>query len=230
VILKNKQLKLSIIIPTLNESEQIEYCLNGLQLLRQQGHEIIVVDGGSNDNTVSLALPFCDRVMQSKKSRAIQMNSGAAEATGDCILFLHADTILPSKIIDLFLPLQNIEKKWGRFDIRLSGRDGLFRVIETCMNIRSRITGIATGDQVVFVGKELFDEINGFPEIALMEDIAISRLLLKRSKPVCFREIVISSSRRWEENGIIKTILKMWAIRLLYFFYVDTNRLDKIYS
>jgi len=228
--LKNNKLILSIVVPTLNESKQIEHCLNGLQLLRQQGHEIIVVDGGSNDNTVSLALPLCDRVIQSKKSRAIQMNSGAAEATGHCILFLHADTTLPSDVVNFFLQVQNIEKKWGRFDIRLSGRDGLFRIIETCMNIRSRITGIATGDQAVFVGKELFNEINGFPEIALMEDIAISRLLLKRSKPICFRERVISSSRRWEENGIIKTILKMWAIRFLYFFHVDANRLAKIYS
>ncbi len=227
--MKNNKLILSIVVPTLNESKQIEHCLNGLQLLRQQGHEIIVVDGGSNDNTVSLALPLCDRVIQSKKSRAIQMNSGAAEATGHCILFLHADTTLSSDVVNFFLEVQNIEKKWGRFDIRLSGRDGLFRIIETCMNIRSRITGIATGDQAVFVGKELFNEINGFPEIALMEDIAISRLLLKRSKPICFRERVISSSRRWEENGIIKTILKMWAIRFLYFFHVDANRLAKIY-
>ncbi len=228
--MNNKQLKLSIVIPVLNESEQIERCLNELQFLRQQGHEVIVVDGGSNDNTVSLALPLCDHLIQSKKTRAIQMNSGAIKATGDCILFLHADTFLPLEVVDLFLSLQNVEKKWGRFDIKLSGTDGLFRIIEKCMNIRSRLTGIATGDQVVFVGRELFNEINGFPEIALMEDIAISRLLLKWSKPVCFREKVISSSRRWEEHGIIKTILKMWVIRLLYFFHIDTNRLAKIYS
>ena len=227
--MKNKQLKLSVVIPALNESEQIEYCLNGLQLLRQQGHEIIVVDGGSNDNTVSLALPLCDRVIQSRKSRSIQMNSGAAEATGHCILFLHADTILPSDVADLFLQVQNIEKKWGRFDIRLSGRDGLFRIIETCMNIRSRVTGIATGDQGVFVGKELFFDVNGFPEIALMEDIAMSKLLLKHSKPLCFRERVVSSSRRWEKNGIIKTILLMWMLRFLYFFNFDTNKLKKLY-
>jgi rSAM/selenodomain-associated transferase 2 len=230
MILKNKEFKLSIVIPVLSESEQIERCLNGLQLLRQRGHEVIVVDGGSNDDTVLLALPLCDRVIQSEKSRAIQMNSGAANATGHCILFLHADTILPPGITDLFLQLKNIEKEWGHFDIKLSGRNCLFRIIETCMNIRSRLTGIATGDQTVFVGKDLFNEINGFPEIALMEDIAISRILIKHSKPVCFREKVVSSSRRWEENGILKTILKMWVMRLLYFFHFDTDRLAKIYS
>ena len=228
--MENKELKLSIVIPTFNESEQIERCLKQLQSLRQQGHEVIVVDGGSNDNTISLARPLCDRIIQSKKTRAIQMNAGAEEATGHCILFLHADTTLPSGLSDLFLRLQNIEKEWGRFDIRLSGREYLFRVIERCMNIRSRLTGIATGDQAVFVGKQLFDDINGFPEIALMEDIAISRLLMKISKPVCLREKVLSSSRRWEENGIIETILKMWLIRLLYFFNFDTNRLEKMYS
>lgn len=228
--MKREAYKISVVIPTLNEQDSIETCLNDLQILRKQGHEVIIVDGGSNDNTVSLALPSCDRVIQSKKSRAIQMNAGAAEATGHCILFLHADTSLPSGITELFIQLQNIEREWGRFDIRLSGRNYLFRIIEKCMNVRSRLTGIATGDQGVFVGRELFHEINGFPEIALMEDIAISQLLKKRSKPVCFRQTVLSSSRRWENNGIIKTILKMWVIRLLYFFHCDTHSLAKIYS
>ncbi len=222
--------KLSIIIPVLNESTQIESCLHELQLLRQHGHEVIVVDGGSHDNTISLATPLCDRVIQSKKSRAIQMNSGAAVATGHCFLFLHADTSLPSGTSDLFMKIKNIENRWGRFDIKLSGDHFLFRIIEQCMNIRSRLTSIATGDQVIFVGKELFTEINGFPIVALMEDIAVSRLLLKRSKPICFKEKVLSSSRRWEQNGIIKTILKMWVLRVLYFFNFDTNRLAKLYS
>jgi rSAM/selenodomain-associated transferase 2 len=222
--------RLSIIVPTLNESSQIEQCLNKLQVLRQQGHEIIVVDGGSIDNTVSLAKSLSDKVIHSKKSRAIQMNAGAAIASADCFLFLHADTSLPSGISDLFLQIENVEKKWGRFDINLSGRNGLFRIIEKCMNIRSRLTGIATGDQVMFVGRELFEKVCGFPELALMEDIALSSLLIKNSKPVCFKERVESSSRRWEENGIIKTILKMWLLRLLYFFHFDTNKLAKIYS
>ena len=222
--------KLSIIIPTLNESHQIESSLNRLKSLRQQGHEVIVVDGGSNDNTVSLATPLCDRVIRSKKSRSLQMNTGAAMATGQCFLFLHADTKLPSKTTGIFSNIKSIEEKWGRFDMRLSGSHFMFRLIEQCMNSRSRLTGIATGDQVIFVGKKIFNQVNGFPKIALMEDIAISKLLLKKSKPIYFKEKVVSSSRRWEENGIIKTILKMWFLRLLYFFHFDTSKLARIYS
>jgi len=221
--------KLSVVIPTLNESDQIEQSLNNLQPLRHRGHEIIVVDGGSIDNTVSLASPLCDRIIQSERSRSIQMNTGAAIASGQCILFLHADTVLPEDVPDLFSRMKCIENKWGRFDIKLSGRAWLFRIIEKCMNIRSRLTGIATGDQVIFVGKELFSKVNGFPEIALMEDIAISKLLMNFSKPVFITEKVVSSSRRWKENGIIKTIIKMWIIRLLYYFQYDTNRLAKFY-
>jgi rSAM/selenodomain-associated transferase 2 len=222
--------KLSIIVPVLNESSQIEKCLSKLQVLRQQGHEVIVVDGGSIDNTFLLAKSLSDQTIHSKKSRGIQMNAGATIASGDCFLFLHADTYLPSEISDLFLQIDNVEKKWGRFDIKLSGQNGLFRVIEKCMNLRSRLTGIATGDQAMFVGRGLFEKVCGFPELALMEDIALSSLLIRDSKPVCFKERVESSSRRWEENGIIKTILKMWLLRLLYFFHFDTNKLAKIYS
>jgi rSAM/selenodomain-associated transferase 2 len=222
--------KLSIVIPVFNESDQVEHCLKMLQNLRVKGHEVIVVDGGSHDNTVSLASPLCDLVVRSKKSRATQMNAGAVKATGECLLFLHADTSLPSNAHELCSQIQSSQKKWGRFDVCLSGKNYLFRVIERCMNIRSRLTGIATGDQAVFVCKALFNEINGFPEIALMEDIAISRLLLKHTKPLCFKEKVLSSSRRWEKNGIIKTILKMWMLRLLYFFHFDTNKLEKKYS
>jgi len=222
--------KLSIVIPTLNESDQIELCLNKLQSLRNRGHEIIVVDGGSNDNTVSLASPLSDRIIQSEKSRSIQMNTGAAAASGHCILFLHVDTVLPEDVPGLFSRIKDIENVWGRFDIRLSGRARLFRIVEKCMNIRSRLTGIATGDQVIFVGKELFNKVNGFPEIALMEDIAISRLLINYSKPVCLSEKVVSSSRRWEKNGIMKTIIKMWILRLLYYFQYNTNKLAKHYQ
>ncbi len=224
------KLKLSIVIPTLNEANQIEECLNKLQTLRQLGHEVIIVDGNSDDNTVSLASPLCDRVIQSEKSRSIQMNTGAAAASGQCIIFLHADTVLPEDIPSLFLRINNIENVWGHFDIKLSGHARLFRIIEKCMNIRSRLSSIATGDQVIFVGKDLFSKVNGFPEIALMEDIAISRLLINISKPICLSEKVVSSSRRWEKNGIIKTIIKMWILRLLYYFHYDTNRLAKFYQ
>ncbi len=224
------QIKLSIIIPTLNEADQIEQHLSKLQVLRQCGHEVIVVDGGSIDNTVSLVSPLCDQVCQSVQSRSIQMNCGAEVAMGKCFVFLHADTVLPDNILDFFSSINNIEGKWGRFDIRLSGGNWLFRIIESCMNTRSGFTGIVTGDQVMFIGKELFSRVGGYPEIALMEDIAISSLLINFSKPIRIREKVISSSRRWENNGIVKTIMKMWVLRLLYFFHYDTNKLAKLYE
>lgn len=224
------QCKLSLIIPVFNESDCIQQCLNELQELRQQGHEVIVVDGGSRDNTVSLATALSDTVIHAKKSRAIQMNAGAQIATGDYFLFLHADTKLPDNVSRLFLKIKKHDDKWGRFDIKLSGNHFLFRIIEKCMNIRSRLTSIATGDQVIFVHKELFNQIEGFPQQTLMEDIAISKLLSERFKPVCLKENVVSSSRRWEQNGIVKTIIRMWFLRLLYYFDYDTNKLAKMYS
>ena len=224
------QCKLSIVIPTFNETEQIVPCLEKLQTIRKSGNEVIVVDGDSTDDTIVLAEPLCDQIIQSQKSRSIQMNAGAKVSSGQCILFLHADTTLPLNILELFSHIDNIENRWGRFDIKLSGEAGIFRVIEKCINLRSRLSGIATGDQVIFVGKTLFSRINGFPEIALMEDIAISKILKSYSEPFCIKDEVLSSSRRWENNGIIRTILKMWLIRLLYFFRFDTNKLVKLYS
>lgn len=222
--------KLSIIIPTLNEAEHIEQYLIRLQALRRLGHEVIVVDGGSVDLTASIAVPLSDHVLHTQCSRSIQMNVGALKASGDILVFLHADTILPENIIELFSKYNYLKNKWGRFDIKLSGRNILFRIIETCMNFRSRMTGIATGDQVIFIGQYLFDKANGFPEIPLMEDIAISKSLMRFSKPICISQHVISSSRRWEKNGIIRTVLKMWLLRFLYYFNYDTKRLAKLYG
>ncbi len=228
--MKSEAYKISIIIPTLNEQDSIINCLNQLQLLRQLGHEVVLVDGGSNDNTVLLSNSLCDKIITSEKSRAMQMNAGARLASGHCFLFLHADTVLPDNIHELISKIHDIENKWGRFDIRLSGHHWLFRVIENCMNIRSSLTGVVTGDQALFVGRELFYKVGAYPEIALMEDIAISSRLLNYSRPVCIAETVTSSSRRWEKNGIIKTIIKMWSLRLLYFFRYDTNRLARLYE
>ena len=221
---------ISIIIPTINEAPNIEQYLNRLQPLRQHGHEIILVDGGSSDDTVSIAKPLCDKTLTSQPSRSIQMNAGARIASGCCLVFLHADTVLPDDFLELFSEINSIENIWGRFDIRLSGDYWFFRVIETCMNYRSRLSGIATGDQAIFIGTELFSRVAGYPKIALMEDIAISKLLINFSKPICISERVVSSSRRWEKHGIIKTIIKMWLMRLLFFFNYDTNRLAKHYE
>ena len=213
----------------MNEAEIIESCLDKLQYLRKIGHEVIVVDGGSIDKTVVLAQPLADQLLISNPGRAIQMNMGARVSNGQYLLFLHADTGLPDNVNDVFGQLEGTINVWGRFDVQLTGKSILFRIIETMMNLRSRLTGIVTGDQVIFIDKALFEKIGGYPEIELMEDIAISKILKKISYPVCFREKVMSSSRRWENNGIIKTVLKMWLLRILYFFNFQPRLLAKFY-
>ncbi len=223
-------MKLSIIIPVLNEAKQIACCLKKLQALRVDGHEVLVVDGGSGDETWQIAAPFCDKIIHADLARARQMNIGAAAATGDYLLFLHADTFLPDELHALFNACVDKHLNWGRFDVRLSGKHILFRIIEKSMAVRSRLTGIATGDQAIFVHKTLFDQIGGYPEIALMEDIAISQLLNKITRPICLNLKVQTSSRRWERHGIIKTIIKMWLLRLLYFCNYDPNKLATMYQ
>ncbi len=200
-----------------------------LQALRQQGHEVIISDGGSNDTTVALAQPLIDNLVTTTQCRAVQMNSGATLATGDILLFLHADTQLPDNAAALIeTALQN--KTWGRFDVRLSGAQPLLRVIEFMMNWRSRLTGICTGDQALFIRQGLFQAIGGFPEIVLMEDIALSRSLKPQSHPVCITTAVITSSRRWENHGIVRTMVLMWRLRLAYFCGIDPQRLAALYK
>ena len=218
---------ISIIVPTLNESHGITATLTHLQALRQAGHELIVVDGGSMDDTVTHAAPLADRLVTAPRGRARQMNAGAAAATGDVLLFLHADTILP---IDAaaHITVDN-NHLWGRFDVRLSGTHPLLRIVESMMNLRSRLTGIATGDQALFVERALFLVVGGFPEQPLMEDIALSRKLKRHGRPLCLRIKVTTSSRRWEQNGIWSTILLMWRLRLAYFLGADPARLARLY-
>lgn len=223
-------MKLSFIIPVLNEAKNISKILLPLSIYRQKGHEVIIVDGGSHDNTVELAQQQSDRVIQSQKGRAKQMNTGASEASGDVLVFLHADTWLPEHAaLIIENNLKKTARSWGRFDVRLSGSKFIFRLIGEIMNYRSRYTGIATGDQCIFVRRAVFDKINGFPELALMEDIAISKQLKHISKPVCLQEKVVTSSRRWEEQGIARTILLMWYLRARYFFGGSPEKLEKIY-
>jgi len=220
--------KLSIIIPTLNEEENLPVILKKLQSFRDHNHEVIVVDGGSNDNTVALARIGVDTVITSKPGRAVQMNSAAAVATGDVFLFLHADTVLPEDTADLISSLTG-ESYWGYFSIRLSSQKLIFRLIEWFVNFRSRWSSIATGDQAIFIERKLFNSIGGFPEILLMEDIAISRILKNTLSPVRFRSKVLTSSRRWEENGVVLTVLLMWKLRLFYFFGVSPEKLSQMY-
>lgn len=220
----------SIVIPILNEASEIRICLMQLQRFRETGLEVIVVDGGSVDKTHTLLEGLCDQILSSPRGRATQMNAGAKHAKGEFIFFLHVDTQLPENFLKCIPSTKTKPFCWGRFDVTLSGKHCLFRIIETMMNLRSRWTGIATGDQVMFVSQKLFQKVAGFPEIALMEDIAMSQKLKKICLPLCLKQKVSTSSRRWEKHGIVSTILKMWWLRFSYFIGVNSMNLTKQYD
>lgn len=223
-------MKLSIIIPVLNEAPLIAKTLLALRPLREAGHEVIVVDGGSRDDTITVANPHADKIIQSPNGRSRQMNSGAKVASGEILLFLHADTFLPDHADRWVIEeINGTKKSWGRFNVRLSGKHPLLRAIELLMNWRSRFTSIATGDQAIFVKRELFEKIGGYPEIDLMEDITICKILKRDSRPLCLEQCVTTSSRRWEEKGLFRTILLMWFLRLAYFFKASPKQLAKLY-
>ncbi|HEX6158401.1 MAG TPA: TIGR04283 family arsenosugar biosynthesis glycosyltransferase [Burkholderiales bacterium] len=215
--------RLSVVVPALNEACAIRAALEALAPLRARGHEVIVVDGGSSDGTAELAAGWCDRVLTAPRGRALQMNAGARAARGDVLLFLHADTRLPPRADELVLDCP----AWGRFDVRIEGRHRLLKVVAWAMNLRSRLTGIATGDQAIFVRRELFP---GFPEIALMEDLALCRMLKRIDSPSCLRERVVTSGRRWEARGVLRTIVLMWRLRLLYFLGASPDALARKYA
>ena len=221
--------KYSVIIPALNEADCLTDALERLQTARGRGHEVILADGGSADATRERAQGRVDQILECDPGRGRQMNRGAEVATGGVYVFLHADTLLSS---DFDRTLDNLfvsENDWGRFDIKLSGDQPVFRCVETMMNIRSRLTGIATGDQAIFAGRQIFQEVKGYAELPLMEDLELTARLKKRSPPVCVAEKVISSSRRWEKNGALKTILLMWKLRLRYALGHDPKALARQY-
>lgn len=222
-------MKVSIIIPVLNEAEQIADTLKSLDLYRCDGHEIIVIDGGSSDDTVSITAQYADRVLHSDAGRAIQMNRGIEQAQGDALLFLHADTKLPDDAIACLIDAIEEGSFWGRFNVRLSGRHFMFRVIEQMMNIRSCITGVATGDQAIFVSRESVEIVGAYPRLPLMEDVVFSKRLRNLGWPACIRQPVVTSSRRWERRGILRTILLMWRLRLLFFLGVPVEKLAQRY-
>jgi rSAM/selenodomain-associated transferase 2 len=222
-------MQLSVIVPTFNEADGIQTFLNALAPLRARGHEIIVADC-SNDQTATLASLLADKVIPAPKGRAAQMNAGAALAKNPVLLFLHADTFLPEQADQLIADALRGEKKWGRFDVTLQGQHKFLKLVAWAMNLRSRITGIATGDQAMFVTRELFQQVNGFPSIALMEDIALSKKLRGYAAPVCLRATVISSGRRWDKHGLWRTIWLMWRLRLAYFFGADPQQLARRYQ
>ena len=218
---------LSIIVPVLNESAGIEACLLLLQQLRAKGAQLIVVDGGSADRTVELAMPLADKVLTAPRGRARQMNAGAAVAAGKVLIFLHADTRLPDAADRLIANALRPEsgRHWGRFDVSIEGRSAWLPLVAAMMNLRSRLTGIATGDQAMFVSRETFAATGGFPDIPLMEDIAFSRRLRKRAAPACLPEKVVTSGRRWDRHGVWRTIRLMWWLRLRFFLGADPHRL-----
>jgi len=223
-------MKFSIIIPTLNEEKTIASCLLALQPLRSNC-EIIIVDATSGQSNINYPYAhLADKIIHSAKGRARQMNVGASHAGGDILIFLHADTYLPEHALQLIEQQLSNGKQWGRFDIQLSGDHLMLKVIAWMMNQRSRLTGIATGDQVIFVTQAAFAAVGQYPEIALMEDIAISKALKKISPPLCLSAKVTSSGRRWERYGLYRTILLMWSLRLRYFFGADPQLLAALYS
>lgn len=219
----------SIIIPVLNEARSLPACLEALQPLRDRS-EIIVVDGGSSDGTAIIATRLANQVVKTNKGRALQMNAGAEHANGDVLIFLHADTVLPDNAFALIEQQLARGDQWGRFDICLRGRPFMLKIVAFMMNRRSRWTGIATGDQVIFVTRQAFLHIGGYPDIALMEDIALSRLLKRIGPPICLSAKVTSSGRRWETFGVCRTILLMWSLRLRYFFGADPSELAELYQ
>ncbi|MCG7897972.1 MAG: TIGR04283 family arsenosugar biosynthesis glycosyltransferase [Candidatus Thiodiazotropha weberae] len=221
--------QLSIVIPCLNEGEMLIDLLQALQYLRQQGHELILVDGGSEPSPDQSLQAWVDHLLVTEPGRAQQMNHGASVAAGELLWFLHADTrFTPGSEQPMLVPPVD-ESLWGRFDIRLSGSHLLLRVVERMMNWRSRITGIATGDQGIFVHRALFQKIGGFPQQPLMEDVEISKRLKRHAPPRCLYQQLTTSSRRWESAGILPTILLMWGLRLAYWLGVTPQRLADYY-
>lgn len=221
--------RLTIVIPVLNEAAIIVAALQGLAPLRARGAEIIVADGGSRDGTARLAEPFADRIITVRRGRGAAMNAGAALCGGDVLLFLHADTALPDgadRLIDAALA----RHAWGRFDLRIAGSHPFLAVVARMINLRSRATGIATGDQAIFVSRKAFEAVGGFPDLPLMEDIAISRRLKRLCRPCCIATPAVTSGRRWEHNGVIRTILLMWRLRLSYYLGVEPALLAELYD
>jgi rSAM/selenodomain-associated transferase 2 len=222
---------LSVVIPTLNEGGLISICLNHLADLRSRGAEIIVVDGGSSDDTIEQARRLCDAIVCAPRGRASQMNAGARAATGAILLFLHADTTLPKAADALVCDALsgNPSRMWGRFDVHIEGCAPLLRLVAWAMSVRSRLTGLATGDQAIFCRRDDFASVGGFPDIPIMEDIAFSKQIRRRARPLCLKAHVITSGRRWETRGVGRTILLMWCMRLAYALGVQTETLARWY-
>lgn len=217
-------------MPVLNEAAGIDAALGALVPLLARGAQLIVADGGSSDDTAARAQAGGAQVINAPRGRALQMNAGAQQASGDVLLFLHADTLLPPNADALIeQTLAAGPQVWGRFDVRITGKPPLLRVIAAFMNVRSRWSGIATGDQAMFMTRAAFAAVGGFPAQPLMEDIELSTRLRTLSRPVCLRAPVITSGRRWESRGVWRTVLLMWRLRLAYWRGAAPERLAQLY-
>ena len=222
-------MQLSIVIPVLNEAAGIEAGLLRLAPFRRDGTRLIVVDGGSDDGTAALAAVHADIVLSSERGRAMQMHAGALAASGDALLFLHADTVLPPDAVESIAAALR-QRTWGRFDVALDGAHPVYRLIAAMMNLRSRLTSIATGDQAIFMRRDFYHAAGGFPPLALMEDIAFCKRARRLARPACLREKVLTSARRWEKHGVWRTISLMWRLRLAYFLGADPETLALRYG
>lgn len=221
----------SIVIPVLDEEAEIVDALTALAPLRARKTEVLVVDGGSRDRTVALARPLCDRVIAAPRGRALQMNAGAAASRGQILIFLHADTRLPADADRLVADaVARSGREWGWFNIEIIGRHLFLPLIGAAMNLRSRLTGIATGDQAMFVTRKAFAAAGTFPFIPLMEDIVLSRRLKRIGAPICLSDRALTSGRRWEKHGVLRTVFLMWQLRLAFFLGADPDRLAQRYG
>lgn len=225
-------MRLSIVIPALNEAASLAATLAPLQAMRARGVEVVLVDGGSADRTREIAEPLVDRVIGGERGRARQMNAGAAIATGDALLFLHADSRLPRDADQMIeRALSDAGRHWGRFDVAIAGNHWMLPVIAWCMNRRSRLTSIATGDQGLFIRRDTFAALGGFPDQPLMEDIALCARLRERSLyPANLDAKIITSGRRWESHGVWRTIWLMWRLRFIYFCGATPESLHRAYT
>lgn len=222
--------RLSIVVPTLNEAANLARVLPDL-VARERGAEVLVVDGGSDDDSraVVAGTPSV-RWLSAPRGRARQMNAGARAAQGEIVLFLHADTALPDGAgAAIRAALGDPAVVGGRFDVRLDSRRPLLVLVGWLMNRRSRLTGISTGDQGIFVRRTVFDTLGGYPDIPLMEDVELTRRLKRRGRLAALRLRVVTSARKWEDEGVVRTIVLMWTLRLLYTLGVSPARLHRWY-
>jgi len=224
-------MKVSVIIPTYRESEKLPALIDQLLPMMSQGHEVIVVNGDPLDTSVEKLEAAGVRVMNSDKGRAKQMNAGAELAQYECLWFLHADSQFTASLSDYLDALVPLEvNQWGRFDIQLDGHQRVFRIIAFMINLRSSLSGIATGDQGIFVHKTLFERVGGFAGIPIMEDVDICKKMKKIKRPNVIKLTLMTSARRWQSKGILSTVFLMWKLRLYYYLGVDPAKLSKLYS